>query len=65
MTVINKHDKQLLRERAGEIEKLRRTLRVIYTWATFGAGEALDPVHVGTLIEKTLRTAAAGGEEGK
>ena len=34
------------------LEPYRRTLRVIYTWATFENGELLVPKHVEKLIEK-------------
>lgn len=36
-------------------ETLISALRVIYTWATFRDGVALDPQHVAKLIKETLK----------
>ena len=39
-----------------EIKELKTALRVIYTWATFGCGIALDPEHVAKLCAGVLKT---------
>lgn len=38
------------------MEKATTALKVIYTWATFDEGAALDPQHVANLCKKVLDT---------
>ena len=38
-----------------QIHRLRFTLTIIHTWATYDGGIALDPLHVASLCEKTLK----------
>lgn len=39
---------------AQKIERLRSALAIIYTWATFDDGIALDPEHVAALASRVL-----------